>query len=62
MATKSNNPYYGIYYKTNGRWTGPYAGKKYTMRGLTRYPLSEDLKWLKNNCLKSRIQLRRVKA
>ena len=58
MATKSNNPYYGIYYISHGKWTGPYMGKTYTLRGLTRQPLKDGLQWLKNKHLKSRIHIR----
>ena len=60
MATKSSNPYYSIYYRSHGRWIGPYGGKKYTKRGLTRQPLAGDVAWLKNYGLKARVQIRKV--
>ena len=47
---------YGIFYRSNGRWTStPYAGKTFSERSITRSPLREDLAWLQNYRLKSKM-------
>lgn len=47
---------YGIFYRSNGRWTStPYAGFTFTKFTLNRRPLKEDLNTIKNYVLKSRM-------
>lgn len=53
---------YGVFYRSNGNWTGPYAGVSFTKYTLTRNPVAEEITRIKNNVLKSRIQLRPVSA
>lgn len=62
MAKNSNQTRYGIFYRSHDKWTGPYAGKTFTKYALSRQPVAGDVKYLKNNVLKTRIQLRPVKA
>ena len=59
---KSNKPRFGLFYMSNGRWTGPYGGMTFTKHTLNRQPISGDVQWLKNRVLKSRIQIRKVEA
>jgi len=60
--TKSKQQRFGLFYRSNGRWTGPYAGMSFTAFSLKRNPVKGDVSWLKNYILKSRIQLRAVEA
>jgi len=62
VMAKSRNPRFGLFYRSNGRWTGPYAGQTFTAYTLNRQPVRGDVSWLKNYILKSRIQLRKVAA
>lgn len=48
---------FGVYYRSHGNWTGPYAGKTFTRYSLSRRPISADLSWIKNRVLKSRIKI-----
>jgi len=57
-----NKTRYGVFYRSNGRWTGPYAGITFTSYTLKRQPVRGDIKYLKNEILKSRIQIRPVNA
>jgi len=53
---KNNKTRYGIFYRSNGRWTStPYAGFTFTQYTLDRRPLKEDLNTLRNYVLKSRM-------
>jgi len=53
---KTNKTRYGIFYRSNGRWTTtPYAGFTFTKYTLNRRPLKRDLNTLKNYVLKSRM-------
>lgn len=62
VMAKSTKPRFGLFYRSNGRWTGPYAGLSFTNYTLNRQPLRGDVSWLKNYILKSRIQFRKVTA
>ena len=59
---KSNKQRFGVFYVSHGKWTGPYAGMSFTKHMLSRQPIKGDVSWIKNYVLKSRIQLRPVKA
>ena len=59
---KSNKVRYGIFYKSHGKWTGPYAGMTFTKYTWSRKPATTDLNILKNRILKSRVKLAPVKA
>ena len=55
---KTNKLRYGIFYRSNGRWTStPYAGFTFTKYTQNRRPLKEDLNLLKNYVLKSRMMV-----
>jgi hypothetical protein len=60
MASKKSTPKFGLFYRSQGRMTGPYRGITRTLRGWTRQPISGDVTYLKNNILKSRIEFRQV--
>ena len=57
MATKRNQKRLGLYYRSNGRWTGPYAGVTFTAYTWSRNPVKSDLNVVKNYVLKSRVRL-----
>ena len=57
MATKRNKIRLGVFYRSNGRWTGPYAGLTLTGYTWKRNPMKSDLAILKNDVLKSRVKL-----
>ena len=58
MATKkTTQKRLGLFYRSNGRWTGPYAGVTFTAYTWSRNPIKSDLKEVKNNILKSRVRL-----
>lgn len=59
---KSSKPRYGIFYKSHGKWTGPYDGVTFTFYTLKRQPVRGDIEWLRKNVLKSPIQFRQVKT
>ena len=49
---------YGIFYRSNGRWTStPYAGVTFTQYTMSRRPINEDIRTLRNNVLKSRVKI-----
>ena len=49
---------YGIFYRSNGRWTStPYAGVTFTKYTISRRPINEDIRDLKNRVLKSRVKI-----
>lgn len=52
---------YGIFYRSNGRWTtSPYAGFTFTRYTMNRRPLKEDLSTIRNYVLKSKMKVRPV--
>ena len=56
MANKKQPVRYGIFYRSNGRWTTtPYAGFTFTRHMMNRRPLKEDINTLRNHVLKSKI-------
>lgn len=56
--TKRNKTRYGIFYRSNGRWTStPYAGATFTKYTLSRNPVKTDISWLRNYVLKSRMMV-----
>jgi hypothetical protein len=61
MSNKRNQKRYGLFYVSNGRWTGtPYAGFTFTQYMMNRNPWKQDIRDLKNYVLKSRIKVLRV--
>lgn len=55
---KRNQRRFGIFYRSNGRWTStPYAGVTFTAYTLGRNPVKQDISWLKNYVLKSRVRV-----
>lgn len=61
MRKQAQAQRYGIFYRSNGRWTStPYAGFTFTKFTLNRRPLKEDLNTIKNYVLKSRMVIRPV--
>jgi len=60
MAKSNNTKRFGIFYKSHGKWTGPYAGATFTEYSINRNPIKSDIKDLKS-ILKSKVQIRPVK-
>ena len=58
---KSQQPRFGLFYRSHGKWTGPYAGKTFTAYSINRNPMKADMAELKNRVLKSRVQILPVK-
>lgn len=56
MATK-NKTRLGIFYRSNGRWVGPYMGVTFTPYTLGRNPVKTELKVIRNEVLKSKVRL-----
>ena len=58
-----NTQRYGIFYRSNGRWTStPYMGATFTYYTITRRPINEDIRLLQNRILKSRVKILPVQA
>lgn len=51
---------YGVFYKSHGKWTGPYAGATFTEYAVNRNPVKGEIALLRS-ILKSRIEVRPVK-
>ena len=49
---------YGIFYKSHGEYIGPYAGMLLSKQELTKWQKNGDLKVLKNETLRSKIEIR----
>jgi hypothetical protein len=51
---------YAIFYKSHGRYIGPYGGKEHTFSktGLAKIMRSGEFKSLKNDVLKSKVEIR----
>lgn len=60
MSKKQTQKRLGLFYKSNGRWTGPYAGVTFTPYTWSRNPRKAEVNVLKNYVLKSRVALRPV--
>lgn len=58
--SKLNKARFGIFYKSRGKWVGPYAGTTFTKYTVSRNPVKEDIRLLRS-ILKSKIEVRRVK-
>jgi hypothetical protein len=62
MQKQKNNTRYGLFYRSNGRWTTtPYLGATYTAYQLKRQPVKGDILELKNYVLKSKIRVKAIK-
>ena len=60
-AKKTNKTRFGIFYRSNGRWTtSPYAGVTFTKYTLGLKPMQDDISWLRNYVLKSRVAVKPV--
>lgn len=57
---KKNQVRLGLFYRSNGRWTGPYAGISFTPFTWNRNPTKQNLRNTANYVLKSRVKLRPV--
>lgn len=57
---KNKQTRYGVFYKSNGRWVGPYQGRTFTEHTINREPIKSDIRWFANHLLKSRIKIEPV--
>lgn len=55
--TKNKQKRLGIFYRSNGRWTGPYAGMSFTNYTWNRQPMKGYTSEIKNYILKSKVKL-----
>ena len=60
-STPKSTARYGLFYKSNGKWVGPYQGRSYTENMISRNPVKSELAHYKNNVLKAKTQIRPVK-
>jgi hypothetical protein len=61
MAKAKNKNRFGVFYKSHGKWTGPYAGATFSAYTVGLRPFKEDVAYLRS-FLKSRIEVRPVKT
>lgn len=54
---KSNKQRFGLFYRSNGRWAGPYCGVTFTKYTLSRNPVKQEIRFFANYVLKSRVKL-----
>ena len=58
MKNKNKNQVrYGVFYKTNGKWSGPYQGKTMTKYTITRKSVLKEIADLKNYVLKAQVKI-----
>jgi len=57
---RKNQTRYGVFYRSNGRWVGPYQGRTFTEYTINREPIKSDIRWFANHLLKSRIKIQSV--
>ena len=60
MSNSKNKQRFGVFYKSHGKWTGPYAGATFTKYTVSRNPIKSEVELLRS-ILKSKIQVRPVK-
>ena len=57
MAKQNKAQKFGIFYKSHGRWIGPYLGVTFSEYSSKRNPLKDDINYWKNYTLKSKVKL-----
>jgi hypothetical protein len=57
MTKSKQQQRYGVFYRSNGRWTGPYQGATFTKYTLGRNPVKSNIRRWANSVLKSAIKL-----
>jgi hypothetical protein len=57
---KSNKQRFGLFYRSNGRWAGPYGGLTFTKYTANLTNTKADIRLLANYLLKSRVKVRPV--
>jgi hypothetical protein len=63
MAKNKNTKRFGLFYRSNGRWTTtPYQGMTFTSYQVNRNPIKDEISFTKNYILKSRVRVLPVKA
>ena len=53
---KSNKPRLGLFYRSNGRWAGPYCGATFTAYTASTKPFQKEVRLFANYVLKSRVK------
>lgn len=56
-TAKVNKQRLGVFYRSNGRWAGPYGGFSFTEYSAKRNPIKSQIRDLANSILKSRVKL-----
>lgn len=54
---KANTTRYGIFYRSRGKWIGPYGGKTYSAYSVNRNPVLSEIQTLKNYVLKTKVRV-----
>ena len=60
MSKNKNNQTktrYGVFYKSNGKWIGPYKGKTMTEYTISRKPMQKEISIIKNYILKTKVKV-----
>lgn len=55
--SKNKKPRFGLFYKSNGRWAGPYCGVTFTKYTLSLNPVKQEIRFFANHVLKSRVKI-----
>lgn len=59
MKNNNKTTYYGVFYKSRGKWTGPYNQTLYTERERNRLVQNGELRFLAS-VLKSKVSVRKL--
>jgi len=54
---KQKQQRFGVFYRSNGRWSGPYSGMTFTKYSIERNPIKSDIREIRNYVLKSRVKV-----
>lgn len=60
MAKNKTQNRLGLFYRSHGRWIGPYKNYTFTEKSIGRNPIKGDISLIKNHVLKSRIKICKV--
>jgi len=57
MKNKEKSRRYGIFYRSNGKWIGPYQGDTFTWYTSNTRPVREYVKECQNYILKAKVKV-----
>lgn len=62
QTKKTNQKRYGIFYRSHGKWSGPYQGLTFTEYSIGRNPIKGYISMVKNYRLKTRVKIKSVET